>query len=221
MKDPSLHKTTALSFALHCTILLVALLLMKQTNHFIAPSPYTVSLVGPEVLKSNEAEEGRKATKTIKGPTIVEGVPERVTKKLDKKAEKDIDDTIAVLSAKKRVERVVRLRSIISLNPEGAKKEPAPSTTSGPQGKGNASDDYYAKIQKEIWNQWVFPDMGRKDLEAIISIKIMKDGTIVTQRIEKSSGNALFDRSAFKALTKASPLTPPPHEMEIGVRFHL
>ncbi|MDP2753115.1 MAG: energy transducer TonB, partial [Nitrospirota bacterium] len=60
----------------------------------------------------------------------------------------------------------------------------------------------------------------QKDLEAIISIKIKRDGAITAQRIEKSSGNTLFDRSAIKALAKASPLSPPPYEMEIGVRFY-
>jgi len=39
-------------------------------------------------------------------------------------------------------------------------------------------------------------------------------------RIEKPSGNVLFDRSALRAIAKASPVTPPPYEMEIGVRFY-
>jgi TonB family protein len=87
-------------------------------------------------------------------------------------------------------------------------------------GKGSISDDYYTKIRNQIWQQWVYPDTGKKDLEAIISIRIMKDGTISMQKIEKSSGNPLFDKSAIKALTKANPLSPPPYEMEVGVRFY-
>jgi TonB family protein len=55
----------------------------------------------------------------------------------------------------------------------------------------------------------------------IISIKIDKEGYIVAQEIEKSSGNKLFDRSATKALSRSSPLPPPPVAMEIGVRFYL
>jgi TonB family protein len=221
MKEPSLQKTTALSLILHLTALLIALILVRQTNHFIAPSPYTVSLVGPEMLSSNETGERINISKTMKGTTVMEAVPERDIKKKDKKTEKNIEDTIAALSAKKRVERIVRLRSIISLKAGSSEKGDTSGTTSGYQKKGNAFDDYYTRIRREIWNQWVFPDTGRKDLETIISIRIMKDGTIITQKIEKSSGNSLFDRSAIKALTKASPLSPPPHEMEIGVRFSL
>jgi len=37
--------------------------------------------------------------------------------------------------------------------------------------------------------------------------------------VEKSSGDLFFDRSALKAVTKASPVSPPPYEMEIGIRF--
>lgn len=72
-----------------------------------------------------------------------------------------------------------------------------------------------------IWEEWVFP-AGTDDaagLEAVISIKILKDGTIKIKDIEKSSGNPMFDGSALKAINRASPLKPPPFEMEIGVRF--
>ncbi len=76
------------------------------------------------------------------------------------------------------------------------------------------------KISEEIRQQWNWPAFGQKNLEAIIAIRIMKDGTISIQKIEKSSGNSFFDKSAIKALTKASPLSPPPYEMEMGVRFY-
>jgi len=66
----------------------------------------------------------------------------------------------------------------------------------------------------------VYPDIGKKDIEAIVSVRILKDGTAIPQKMEKSSGNALFDRSAWRAVAKASPLPPPPQEMEIGVRFY-
>jgi TonB family protein len=85
----------------------------------------------------------------------------------------------------------------------------------------NTSDDYYSKIMAEIHDQWrCSPDVCKKNLEAIMSIKILKDGTVIVQEPEKPSGNALFDKAARRALAKASPLSPPPYEMEIGVRFY-
>jgi TonB family protein len=54
----------------------------------------------------------------------------------------------------------------------------------------------------------------------VVSIRILKNGTLQVLNIERSSGIPLFDRSALRAITKASPVTPPPQEMEIGVRFY-
>ena len=131
-----------------------------------------------------------------------------------------IEKKISAIAAKKKIEKIVKLRSIISLKASGDKRSSNEKTASASPEKVHPSEDYYSKITKEIWQQWVFPNTGKKDLEAIISIKILKDGTAIVQKIEKSSGNTLFDRSALKALAKASPLPPPPYEMEIGVRFY-
>ena len=81
------------------------------------------------------------------------------------------------------------------------------------------SDPYYALIHDRIWGQWVWHDPDARELTAVISMKIGKDGEIVSREIDKSSGNALFDRSAMNAIIKASPLPPPPVEMEVVLRF--
>jgi colicin import membrane protein len=86
--------------------------------------------------------------------------------------------------------------------------------------KGSLFDSYYAKITEEIRADWVYPDMGKKELASIVSVTIRRDGTITVHGIEKSSGDLLFDRSVLKAITKASPVSPPPYEMEIGIRFY-
>lgn len=227
MREPSLQRLAAFSFFLHLSALLVAFLLLRQSNQFIMPPAYTVSLISPEVLKFKERREIQKAPRTLEKPSVIEKVPQKVVqtkrniKKTNEKAEKSVEETIAAIEAKKRVERIVRLRSVISLQAHGDNRTDSPEVTPIHKGRGSLFDNYYAKIQREIWQQWVFPDTGQKNLEAIISIRIKKDGTIITQKIEKSSGNPLFDRSANRALTKASPLSPPPYEMEIGVRFYL
>ncbi len=219
MKEPSLQKTTALSFALHLSLLLIALLVLRQSNHFVIPSAYVVSLVSPKELKGIARKENVEATKTLKGTSVTENIPEKVTKRVTEKEEENAEERIAAIAAKRRVERLMKLRSMLSLKASSNDKKDSSEQTSVYAGKGTLFDDYYEKIRKEIWQQWAFPDTGQKNLETIISIKVMKDGTIFVQKIEKSSGNIFFDRSAIKALTKASPLSPPPYEMEIGIRF--
>jgi TonB family protein len=220
MRGPSLQKTTALSFGLHLTVFLIAFLILKQPNHIISPPPYIVSLVSPDFFR--DVNEGRKAdVDTIKESVALSDIPKEDIKEITKKEKERVEKRISAITTKKKIERIVSLRrSIISLKATGNKRSSNPQTTSTYTDKGILFDDYYSKIIREIWQQWVFPDTGQKNFEAIISIRILKDGTITAQRIEKSSGNPIFDRSAIKALAKASPLSPPPYEMEIGIRFY-
>lgn len=103
------------------------------------------------------------------------------------------------------------------------KKLGTASARAGIPGAGTSvhSDSYYALVTQQIWSEWIYPDFDASGLEVVISIKIDKQGRVISQKIEKSSGNTLFDRSAAKAISKASPLPPPAVEMEIGVRFYL
>jgi TolA protein len=218
MRGPSLQKTTALSFALHLSAFMLALLVFKQSS-IINPPPYTVTLVSPDVLTGIDKVKNIDTYAPSKKSVALSDIPEKKIKEIAKRKEM-VEEKIAVITAKKKVERLVRLRSIISLKASANKVTRNSQTTSAYSKKGTMYDDYYSRITREIWQQWVFPDTGQKDLEAIISIRILKDGTTIVQKIEKSSGNTLFDRSAIKALAKASPLPPPPSEMEIGVRFY-
>jgi len=221
MREPSLRRTTALSLALHISVFIIAFIILKQSNQFIMPSSYTVNLISPEIFKSIERKEVlTSATETLKETSLAEDLTRRGMKKREEMKER-VEEKISAIEAKKRVERIVRLRSIISLKASDNDRNDIPKTTYDYIGEGSLFDRYYAKIRKQIWEQWIFPDTGQENLEAIISIKIQRDGTIITQKIEKSSGNSLFDRSVIKALSKASPLPPPPYEMEIGVRFFL
>jgi TolA protein len=222
MREPSLQKTTALSFAVHISVLLIALLLLRQSNHFVIPSPYVVSLVSPEVLKvkDTESRESLETSKTLRDTSVTEDIPKQDMKKRNKKEEEKAEERIAAIEAKKKVERLVKLRSVISLKAGDHDRKDISETTPAHTGEGSLFDEYYTKIRREIWQHWAFPDTGQKGLEAIISIRITKDGTISIQRIEKSSGNPFFDKSAIRAITKASPLPPPPYEMEIGVKFY-
>jgi TonB family protein len=83
---------------------------------------------------------------------------------------------------------------------------------------------YYNTIWERIKSSWTLPeDIKEKeaDLEAIISIKIDKNGILNNIWIERGSGNKYFDQSALRAISKAVPFPPPPMErsLEIGIRF--
>jgi colicin import membrane protein len=221
MREPSLQKTAIVSIALHLIVFLITVLLLRQSTRFVMPSPYTVSLVSPNMLlKSAPGREKSVSTNRDSAESIAHTNMVMKSKKDTVEEREKIKEKISALEAKNKIRKIVELRNMISLkagsNGRNAESASAPS----PHGKGDLFDDYYRKITKEIWEQWVYPNTSRKDIEAIVSIKILKDGTALVQKVEKSSGNPLFDRAALKALAKASPLAPPPYEMEIGVRFY-
>jgi len=89
-------------------------------------------------------------------------------------------------------------------------------------------DEYYSTIWEKIKKEWTLPgelSKGKADLETIIVIIIEKDGKIQKSWFEKRSGNALYDKTAMRAIKKADPLPPIPKEFsdntfEVGIRFY-
>ncbi|MEC4675835.1 MAG: energy transducer TonB [Nitrospirota bacterium] len=210
----------------------------RSANNIKMPSPYIVNLVTQgdrshkTGLRGTGAAAGqsrsRVAKKNAAAKKRVKAAAPRgnhlstlgTTRAVERKR---VEDRIAELAAKKRVERIVKLRSIISLKGKSVPGDRASATQGGggpASSKGTPFADYYTKITTEIWQEWVYPDLGEENLETVIFVRILKNGSINVQGIEKSSGNQLFDRSALRAITKASPVTPPPYEMEVGIRFY-
>lgn len=212
MSAVSLQRSAVLSFLAHITLFGITLLVLRQANHFVMPSPYVVSLVGPEAVTRTPGAPEPERREVVSGG-------EDASPKLGKIEEQYLSDRIAMLEAKKKIERIVKLRGIISLKGfRGEIKAAGTDVTAGPN-KGSLTDDYSRLVAEEIRRHWIFPDTGDKSIEAIVSIRIKKNGAVQIIGMEKSSGNPLFDRSALRAITKASPVTSPPYEMEIGVRF--
>jgi colicin import membrane protein len=229
MKGPSLQKTTAVSAALHATIFLMTMVVLKHSNNFVMPSAYTVSLVS--------LPGGRAETTSVSSGESVQTVP-KMSERADTAAnivrktrekEKLIDDRISEIALKKKRERIAKLRNAV-VSIKGVSTQSSSRVKSSNQASrngfsgGRAGEMTYAdKVGSEIREKgpWSYPDyMKKKDLEAVVAIRISKDGTISITDIEKRSGDRIFDRSVLKAIEMASPVTPPPYDgMEIGLRF--
>lgn len=54
------------------------------------------------------------------------------------------------------------------------------------------------------------PDLQSAGLTCQLRITVLPDGTVTSAQVVDSSGHASFDRSAERAVTRASPLPPPP-----------
>ena len=220
MKGPSLQKTAVLSASLHMMFFLLSFLILRQSHEMVMPSPYIVSLVGPadETQKKGAAVEPGAVSPVEKNQTT--------TRIEDKKELKTIEESIAALKAKRKTEeklhQIVRLRSLVSIQGKPSRsiaKSSAQNKTTGPAG-GTSGAGYIDNITGQIQSHWEVPDfLINKDLEAIVSVKIGRDGTLTVEGFEKKSGNRFYDRYVMETIQKASPVTRPQYEMEIGIRF--
>ena len=86
---------------------------------------------------------------------------------------------------------------------------------------------YQAEIQYQIQKNWAFSQQlagENTQMEAVLAIKILRNGEIEDIWFDKKSGNAYLDDSAYKALVKSNPLPPLPKDYmrpdyKIGLRF--
>ena len=62
---------------------------------------------------------------------------------------------------------------------------------------------YVAQIQREIVQNWSRPPSARNGMEALLRVLLIPTGEVVDVKVEDSSGNGAFDRSAVLAVTKA------------------
>lgn len=229
-KEPNFQAIVVTSAVIHLVLIVLIVIPLRSREHEY--TSYFVNLVGPaEVPKEKSApapamkevkQESGKA-KEIKVPEAK--TPSKTDMSLERtdKVAKEIERLRALnaLSKQKHQKEADKVRDVEIVR-QNVRQNTGSSSTGIP---GNvqslAPDSYYAQITRKIWGEWIYPDFGTSALEVIINIKIEQDGRIVSHEIEKSSGNILFDRSALKAVSKASPLPAPPFEMEIGVRFYL
>lgn len=224
MRGPSIQRTVAVSVLLHLTVLVLSVVLINYSKNVFTPSPYTVSLVSSYKGRSSgervQKAEEPKATAVEKAKSPEES---REVAKTDKKADEErLKNIMSELSAKNRLKRNSELKkkmAAISVRGSGAKSGARSSEKAGPAGgpKGTADDMYRAKITEEIQREWIYPEYMKKDHQAIVSVTIRKDGTLLDPKVEKKSGDLFFDNSVLKAVIKASPVTPPPSGMEMEI----
>ena len=90
---------------------------------------------------------------------------------------------------------------------------PASAAGTGGNGRGAGSSPavlnrYAASLNDKISSCWKLPEVmaASKGLKTVVALTVSKDGAIDDIKIEKKSGDALFDQSVLKALRSAEPL---------------
>lgn len=121
-------------------------------------------------------------------------------------------------------------------DPEGSPKGVAEGVGKGAGGAGSGGGEggrvassllgfYGDRVKETISRNWVFSEaIKAQGLETRLMVVVNRDGSILDLRVEKTSGNAIFDESALRAVRKSAPLPPLPQvisypRVEIGIRF--
>jgi membrane protein involved in colicin uptake len=111
----------------------------------------------------------------------------------------------------------------------GVANQAGTGSGSGPSG-GIAVDEnlrrYLIAVNSQIQEHWVLPDLQnwKANVEAIVIIRVRRDGVVVESTFKKKSDNVFFNQFVEKTLKLSSPLPPFPiginqSEMEIGLKF--
>lgn len=226
---PTLRGMILYSSILHLLLFFIAVIgpkLFIKTRVFYSPI-YTVNLVSLGEKKGTlpSPEPVREVAKERPKEVAPEVIP------LKKEGISRIKDAIKRLEAL----RAIREKQKKTTTGDNALVSKGGTGTPGVRSSGVATKEildlkyrlYYNMIWERISNAWVLPEgvTKSKNLEAIVALKIKRNGTIENYWIEKGSGNTYFDQSAIRAINKANPLPPLPEDFreeifEVGVRFY-
>jgi colicin import membrane protein len=187
--------------------------------------PEAVSLA-PKKIKSKKSLK----EKTVDRSKMIDSALDRIEKKVEK------TETDSVTSAIEQLKRkVAASESQARTAPGQGASGKAGAGVAGPaggSGKGGARVQesiliYQAELQYQIQKNWAFSQQLAGDntqQEAVLAIKVLRNGEIEDIWFDKKSGNAYLDESAYRALVKSNPLPPLPNDYmspfyKIGLRF--
>ena len=73
---------------------------------------------------------------------------------------------------------------------------------------------YYNTVGSMIQSSWIYPGEAKKNFSVWLAVRISSSGELVSIRVEKRSGDSIFDESAMRAVKKAAPFPPVPEEIK-------
>ncbi len=228
-KEPGFSNMIFLSLVIHLAVITVVLVSIPTTSRRLTFGPvYSVQLVSSEmVLARNsesslmkEIEKSNEAASSVIYKRQVTGLAPTPVKK-EETNRLNIEKAVSAIKQKQVNEPVPSAAA-------AAKPNPAGSAVRTPQNEFNSwLKEYSAHTKLRITKNFNIPPAlaPKENIETIISIKILRDGTLDYTGFEKKSGNRYFDDAAVKAIKKSTPFPPFPEgiregSIEIGIIFH-
>jgi colicin import membrane protein len=198
------------------------------------PEPKPVPVVKKPPKAVSLAPKKAKPKKSMKKKTLdrsklIDSAINRIEKKVEKTETDSVASAIEELKRKVSASDSRTGAGSVGTSPRAGTGSVGPAGGSG-SGGARVQESiliYQAEIQYQIQKNWAFSQQlaGQStELEAILAIKVLRNGEIEDIWFDKKSGNAYLDDSAYKALVKSNPLPPLPNDYvrpyyKIGLRF--
>jgi len=176
----------------------------------------------PVVIGKRVVERKKEAEKKAKKPPQPTLSPSKL-----------IDGAISKIEKKVKAEKTDHLAQALSrieTRSHGAAEEVPGGGGGGPE-TGVTIRMYQLAVEEQVKSNWSYPvalmdPKKRKDLEAVVLVKVGQDGTILKSWFKKRSASSVFDGSVMKAIERSDPLPPFPEGYrksrdEIEIRFDL
>lgn len=203
-----IYSSFFLSVLFHALFILVLTIGIKKTVMYSGAPTYVTIIQETKNIAKSEESINIKEDKISKDADVSKKreISEKINR-VSKADEELLEERLSALRAKKRI--------IDSVSISASNRGSVAGDTKG----HTVSSSYLGLISGLIRQNWSIPDTVPKNLEAVVSVRILSDGQILIEGFEKSSGNPLFDSSVIKSLRKSSPLPPPKSEILVGLRF--
>jgi len=78
---------------------------------------------------------------------------------------------------------------------------------------------FVAQIQREMIQNWSRPPSARNGMQAIVRVRLVPTGEVVSVEVEESSGNDAFDRSVVQAVQKSERFLVPTDSRQFERNF--
>jgi len=139
-----------------------------------------------------------------------------------------IDKAISRIETKVKTDTGTHIDQAIAKLEGQVRQRPDSGIGNRESGVGISIRIYQIEVENRIKQNWSYPVAmgGRSDFEAIVVVKVKRDGKILDKQFKKRSSNAVFDQSVLKAIERSDPLPPFPEGYirrydEIEINFNL
>lgn len=209
-----LYNSIVLSLLLHSLTFLLLVITFKNSLTESRSLTYITIIEERTTVSSAESENSpNKNNESLREKQhLARKIPER-TFHSSKEDSKILEERIMALQAKKRIIESAKISISKSENTQSEIIGKAGNISDG------TSKTYLALISGLIREKWNIPETVPKNLEAIVTVKILNNGQTIVEGFEKKSGNTLFDTSVIRAINNATPLPAPGKEIVVGLRF--